>query len=229
MLGQMAGTITALRAQHGRARVNVYLDGKFAFGLALIHALWLKVGQTLSDDEIAALRAADSEEQACMRALALLAYRPRSVREVQMRLQRIGADAQTIARVVSRLQAVGLLGDAAFSQAWVESRLRSRPRSKRAIAWELRQKGIADEHISAALADVSDEDVAYRAAQKCLPRLRHLQPAERKRKLYATLVRQGFDHNTIKQTINQIESSEGSAGSAENLDESDYREGYRAP
>ncbi len=213
----MAGTITALKAQPGRARVNVYLDGKFAFGLALIHALWLRVGQTLSDDEIAALRSADSEEQACARALALLAYRPRSVHEVRTRLQRAGADEQTIARVVSRLQAVGLLSDAEFSQAWVESRLRARPRSKRAIAWELRRKGIAEDQIAAALAAVDDEDTARRVAQKQWLRLQRLPPAERKRKLYAALVRQGFDHDTIVQTIEWAESSAQADGAADTL------------
>jgi regulatory protein len=205
----MAGTITALKAQPSRARVNVYLDGKFAFGLSLIHALWLRVGQTLSDDEIAALRSADSEEQACARATALLAYRPRSLNEVRTRLRRAGADEQTIARAIARLQAVGLLNDVEFSQAWVESRLRARPRSKRAIAWELRRKGVAEADIATALASFSDEEAAYRAAQKYLLRFQRLQPAERRRKLYAALARQGFDHNTIEQTINQIESSAG--------------------
>jgi regulatory protein len=218
MMGQMAGTITALKAQPGRARVNVYLDGKFAFGLALIHALWLKVGQSLSDDEIAALRSADSEEQACARALTLLAYRPRSVQEVRARLRRAGADEQTIARVVLRLQAAGLLSDAEFSQAWVESRVRARPRSKRAIAWELRQKGIAEGHITAALAAVNDEDIARRAAQKYWPRLQRLSPAERKRKLYAALARQGFEHHTIIQTIDWAESLQEAGGSTDSPD-----------
>jgi regulatory protein len=61
----MSGTITALKAQErSKDRVSVYLDGEFAFGLALIHALWLKIGQQLSDDEIVELQEADTVEKA---------------------------------------------------------------------------------------------------------------------------------------------------------------------
>ncbi|PJF49111.1 MAG: RecX family transcriptional regulator [Chloroflexi bacterium] len=203
----MAGVITALKAQHGKERVNVYLDGQFAFGLALVHALWLKVGQTLSDDEIAELRAADALEQTRLRALDLIAYRPRSVREVQRRLKRAGADDADIAAVVERLKEVGLLDDDAFSRAWVDSRMRVSPRSKRMIAWELRRKGVSSADIQAALEEVDEEDAAYRAAMQRLPKLRGLAPLERKRKLYDYLARKGFDYETIERAVQQVESS----------------------
>ncbi len=203
----MAGVITALKAQRGKERVNVYLDGQFAFGLALVHAVWLKVGQTLSDDEIAKLRAADKMEQARLRALDLIAYRPRSVREVQRRLKRAGADDAAIAAVVERLKEAGLLDDDAFSRAWVDSRMRVSPRSKRMIAWELRQKGVSSADIEAALEEVDEEDAAYRAAMQRLPKLRGLVPLERKRKLYDYLARKGFDYETIERAMQQVESS----------------------
>ena len=45
--------ITALKAQKRNPnRINVYLDGIFAFGLARVVAAWLQVGQTLSDEKI---------------------------------------------------------------------------------------------------------------------------------------------------------------------------------
>lgn len=199
--------ITALKAQRGKERVNVYLDGQFAFGLALVHAVWLKVGQALSDDEIAELRAADTVEQARLRALDLIAYRPRSVHEVKRRLQRTGADDATIAAVVERLKEAGLLDDDAFSRAWVDSRMRTSPRSKRMIAWELRQKGVNSADIEAALEEVDEEDAAYRAAMQRLPKLQGLAPMERKRKLYDHLARKGFDYETIERAVQQVESS----------------------
>lgn len=199
--------ITALKAQRGKERVNVYLDGQFAFGLALVHAVWLKVGQALSDDEIAELRAADTVEQARLRALDLIAYRPRSVHEVKRRLQRTGADDAAIAAVVERLKEAGLLDDDAFSRAWVDSRMRTSPRSKRMIAWELRQKGVNSADIEAALEEVDEEDAAYRAAMQRLPKLQGLAPMERKRKLYDHLARKGFDYETIERAVQQVESS----------------------
>lgn len=204
----MAGTVTALKAQRGaKDRVNVYLDGEFAFGLALIHALWLKIGQSLSDEDIAELKAADTLEKAQQRALNLISYRPRTVKEVQQRLKRAGADDGTVASVVERLKATGLLSDEAFGKAWVESRLRASPRSKRLIAWELRQKGMSREDIETALQGADDAEAAYRAAQKRLPRLQSLEPRERKRKLSEFLARNGFDYGTIEDVLAKIESS----------------------
>ena len=207
----MSGTITALKAQErSNDRVNVYLDGKFAFGLALIHALWLKVGQHLSDDEISALQEADTLEKAKSRALGLIAYRPRSVREVQSRLKRAGVDDKTIGEVVINLQEAGLLDDISFSKAWVESRLEASPRSKRMIAWELRKKGVSENKIDSSLQGVSDDETAYQLALKRWPRLAVLQTAgERRRKLGEFLARHGYGYDTIRDVIARLEQETG--------------------
>ncbi len=203
----MAGTITALKAQRGgRERVNVHLDGEFAFGLALIHALWLRIGQTLSDAEIAELQAADTLEKAKQRALGLISYRPRSVKEVKDRLKKAGADDDTIGNVVAALRSAGLLDDEAFSKTWVESRLRASPRSKRMIAWELKHKGVSSETIETALEEADDDDAAYRAAMKRWPKVQSLEPRERKRKLSEYLARNGFNYETIDNVITKLES-----------------------
>ncbi len=196
----------------------MYLDGKYAFGLALMHALWLHVGQQVSDDEIAELQAADTLEKAKQRALGLISYRPRSVAEVQRRLKRAGVDAAMIDKVVDDLRAAGLLDDESFSKAWVESRLGASPRSSRMIAWELRQKGVAESAVETALADVNDEDSAYRLALKRWPRVAKLpERQERRRKLGEYLARNGYGYDTIQETISRIE-QENNAGSAADED-----------
>jgi regulatory protein len=204
----MAGTVTALKAQRTKDRVNVYLDGEFAFGLALIHALWLKIGQKLSDEDIAELKAADTLEKAQQKAVNFIAYRPRTEREVRQRLKKAGADEETINSVLERVKSAGLLDDEAFGKAWVESRLRSNPRSKRMLAWELRQKGVAEKEVEAALEGIDDEEAAFRAAQKRWPRVQSLEPRERKRKLMEFLARNGFDYQTIESVIARVESSD---------------------
>ncbi len=203
----MSGTITALKAQRGaKDRVNVYLDGEFAFGLVLIHALWLKIGQTLTDQDIEALKDADTLEKAKQRAIGLIDYRPRSVREVRQRLKRAGVEPDKIETVVESLKNAGLLDDSEFSKAWVESRLRSNPKGKRLIEWELRQKGVSDQQITAALESVDEEDAAYRAALKRLPRLQPLTAQERRRKLIDHLARNGFGFDVIEDVLRRIES-----------------------
>ncbi len=207
----MAGTITALKVQERtKDRVNVYLDGSYAFGLALIHAVWLKVGQQLSDEEIAALKEADTLEKVKKRALGLIAYRPRSVQEIRRRLQRASFDEETIATVITDLRTAGLLDDEAFSQAWVESRLEASPRSKRMLAWELRQKGVSESAIQSSLENVDDEEAAYRLALKRWPKVAKLQPAfERTRKLTEQLARYGFSFDTIRDIVARLEREMG--------------------
>ena len=85
--------------------------------------------------------------------------------------------------------------------------MRASPRSKRMIAWELRQKGVSSTDIEATLAEVDEEDAACRAALQRLPRLRGLAPMKRKRKLYEHLARKGFDYETIERAIEKVESS----------------------
>jgi regulatory protein len=204
----MAGTVTALKAQRSKDRVNVYLDGEFAFGLALIHALWLKIGQKLSDEDIEQLKAADTLEKAQQKAVNFIAYRPRTAREVRLRLKKAGADEETVNSVLERLTGAGMLDDEAFGKAWVESRLRSNPRSKRMLAWELRQKGVGEREVEAALEGVNDEEAAFRAAQKRWPRVQSLEPRERKRKLMEFLARNGFDYQTIESVIARVESTD---------------------
>ncbi|HRA01067.1 MAG TPA: RecX family transcriptional regulator, partial [Thermoflexales bacterium] len=181
----------------------VHLDGEFAFGLALIHALWLKIGQTLTDAQIEELKAADTLEKARVRAVDFIGYRPRSVAEVRRRLTRAGVDEENIAQIVANLRDAGLLDDASFSKEWVESRLRSAPKSRRMMAWELRQKGVAQGVIDETLqaADVDDAQTAQDMARRRLPRLASADALTKKRKLSEYLARNGFDYAIISEAV----------------------------
>lgn len=215
----MAGTVTALKAQaRDKERVNVYLDGEFAFGLALIHAVWLRVGQKLSDEEIAELQAADSLEKAQQRALNLISYRPRSEKEVRLRLKKAGVDEESIQTVVQKLVEAGLLDDKAFSSQWVESRVRAGLRGKRMIRWELKQKGVGEQEIASALEGVDDSQTAIEAARRRWPRVVALEPRERKRKLMEYLARNGFDYDTISNAVNQVLSEHNAADSDDGIE-----------
>ena len=56
--------ITALQVQKRNPnRVNIHLDGEFAFGVARIVAAWLRIGQELSEEKIGQLQAEDGRER----------------------------------------------------------------------------------------------------------------------------------------------------------------------
>ena len=202
----MGGKITALRLQkRNKERVNVYLNGEFAFGLTALEAMHLQVGQELSEEEIARLRARDLVERAYQRALHFLSYRPRSTAEVRTYLQRKGTPPEAIEEVIARLERVGLIDDVAFARFWLENRETFRPRGKRGLRYELRQKGIAPAIIEEILTDYDEEAAAYRVALARARRLPKDDARVFRKRLYDYLARRGFDYEVIQTVVTRVE------------------------
>lgn len=197
--------ITALVVQkHNTQRVNVYLDGEFAFGLARIVAAWLQLGQELSEEKIAQLRAEDAREAAYQKALNFLSYRPRSEAEVRRNLQSHDLLEATIKYVIERLKNSGLLDDARFAQMWVNNRSELRPRSRRALAHELRQRGVDAQEIEQSLEGIDEEAAAYQAALKQSRKFRSLQWQDFRQKLYRFLAQRGFGFEVISTVTHRV-------------------------
>jgi regulatory protein len=197
--------ITAIEAQKKRSnRVNVYLDGEFAFGLERITAAWLRVGQELDEKKIEELQDGDARERALQRALRFLSYRARSESEIRKNLRKHEIPEPVIEETLERLRRDGLANDDQFAQAWVENRSAFRPRSRRMMALELRQKGLDEESVSSALAAVDDEALAYEAAQKRANRLSGLEWSEFRTKLSGFLARRGFSYSVIAPVVTRI-------------------------
>lgn len=191
----MVHKITALTLQkRNRQRVNVHLDGEYAFGLARIVAAWLSVGQEISDEKIAELKAQDEYEVAYQRALRLLEYRPRAEREIRQSLDKKGTREEVTNAVLERLQKAGLVNDGQFAHMWVENRSELHPRSRRALAFELKQRGVNEETIRQAVSKVDEEEMAYQAALKQARKLISLDWQNFRQKMYGFLARRGFNY-----------------------------------
>jgi regulatory protein len=198
----MAGTITALQFQkRNKERVSVYLDGTYAFGLDAMEAAHLHKGQVLSDEEIAALRAQDERQRAFNLALRFLSYRPRSRTEVQRYLRDKALPDKVVQDVLLRLERTEYVDDEAFARFWVENREQFRPRSQRALKYELRQKGVGDVIIDKVLRDLDDEAAAWRAVEGRLHHWANLPADELRQKLMGYLNRRGFDYATVTVTF----------------------------
>jgi regulatory protein len=212
----MGGQITALKVQkRNRRRVSVYLDGRFAFGLAAIEATHLRVGQTLSDEEISRLKGRDAVERAAERALDLLSYRPRSQAEVRRRLAQKGYGEEAIAEALERLSRSGLLDDRAFATYWVANRFQFNPRGVVALWQELRQKGVDGIVIDQVLAEYDEEEAAARAAEAGARRLGGHDLAAFGRKLRDYLRRRGFTYALIEPLVEQALADHGAEDSLE--------------
>ena len=197
--------ITAIEAQKKNSnRVNVYLDGEFAFGLERITAAWLRVGQELDEKKIGQLQAEDARERALQQALLFLSYRARSESEIRRNLQKHEIPNDVIEETLERLRRDGLANDDQFARAWVENRSAFRPRSRRLMALELRRKGLDDEAAKSALEGVDDEALAYEAAQKRAIRFKGLEWSEFRTKLSGFLARRGFSYSVIASAISRV-------------------------
>jgi len=197
--------ITALVIQKRNPnRVNLYLDGEYAFGVARIVAAWLRVGAELDEKKIEQLQVEDARERALQQAMLFLSYRARSESEIRKNLLKHEIPESVIELTLERLRQDGLANDNEFAQTWVENRSTFRPRSRRMLAMELRQKGLDDESTKAALAKVDDEPLAYEAAKKRATRFKDLEWSEFRKKLSEFLARRGFSYPVIAPVVTRI-------------------------
>lgn len=114
--------------------------------------------------------------------------------------------------LLDRFTEVGLIDDAAFARQWVESRHRSRGLAPRALAQELRRKGVADEDTSAALEQIGEDDqrAAARAlVEKKLRSMRGLEPQVATRRLAGLLARKGYSaglaFSVVREALSEVD------------------------
>jgi regulatory protein len=137
-------------------------------------------------------------------AMLFLSYRARSESEIRQNLRKHEIPEAVIEQTLERLRKDGLANDNQFARTWVENRTAFRPRSRRMMAVELRQKGLADEAVSSAIESVDDEALAYEAAQKRAARLKDLAWMEFRKKLSDFLARRGFSYSVIAPVVTRV-------------------------
>lgn len=200
----MAKLVTDIQAQQrNRNRVNIYLDGNYAFSLDKMAAAWLTVGRKLSEEDIIRLQQKDEFETALGRAMHFLGFRARSEQEMKTFLNKKGYEPGLIEKVITRLKEDRLVNDLDFAQNWLENRQQFRPRSKRLMKLELRQKGVAESEIEQAVqsSELNDFDLALDAGRKLSRRYQNLEKPEHDRKLGAALQRRGFSFEVIRECL----------------------------
>ena len=207
--------IVTAKVPKAKNKVQVYLDGQYAFSLSKKLAQEIQVDEALEEDRIQELIGRDRQDAAYEQALRLLSYRPRTERELRMRYAKKALPEQIQEVTLDRLKSEGLVDDAAFAQSWIENRMEFRPRGAWALRSELGAKGVERELIEIALEDFDEEEAARRAAQAGARRYKHLSPGLFRRRLSAYLSRRGFTYQMVSPLVAQhlagIESeSEGS-------------------
>ncbi len=204
----MPRVVTALEPQkrRGGRRVNVFLDGRYAFSVSAEAAQELRVGQALGQESTAHVLEQDQLQVALDAALGFLGYRPRSAQEVRRWLTREEVPPTIVERVLERLRRWDLVNDEGFARYWVEQRQTFRPRGARLLKAELRQRGVSAELAAAVVGetDASADDDAYRAAAKKARQLAALDERTFRHRLAQFLGRRGFEWDTISATVERL-------------------------
>jgi regulatory protein len=215
-------------------RVHVHVDGRHAIAVSIdvAAAERLTVGQPCPPDRLARLHAAQEMDTIFAGALLFLSYRPRSAREVEMRLRKKGHAPEQIEAVMERLRKLGYVDDEGFARFWVGNRQTFSPRGPRLLRSELRQKGVPPEIVEKVLAEreeeqeqeplftsnieLAEEDKAdapspgsdlanaVALARKRARSLSSLDPQVAKRRLFAFLTRRGYDYGTISDALRRV-------------------------
>ncbi|OBF10251.1 recombination regulator RecX [Mycobacterium sp. ACS4054] len=145
------------------------------------------------------------EEQARTLCLRLLTARARTRSELHGQLAKRGYPEDVSASVLDRLAAVGLVDDTDFAQQWVRSRRATAGKSRRALAAELRTKGVDREVIAAALSDIDAGAERDRAEQLVRTKLRREaldgDDARVTRRLVGMLARRGYSQNLACEVV----------------------------
>jgi regulatory protein len=132
--------------------------------------------------------------------LRLLTARARTRAELEGQLAKRGYPDEVSQRVLDRLAQVGLVNDEDFAEQWIRSRRANAGKGKRALASELRNKGVANDVITAALADIDAGAERQRAEQLVRDRLRREKLADDDdskiaRRLVGMLARRGYSQS----------------------------------
>ena len=210
------GKITAIKVQQrDNARVSIYIDEKFAFGLHMDIQLdhRLKAGDVLDEATIAQLLKEDETRKAITAALNLISYRPRAAGELRSKLREKGYAPEAVDAAVARMQELDYLDDEAFAERWVESRQASRPRSERMLKRELAQKGVDKETIERAIEEAGVDELgdALALARKKYESLRNEERDVRYRRLSGFLGRRGYGYDVIRQVMETLEGEDDDA------------------
>jgi regulatory protein len=202
-------TITSIKPQKNKKRVNVYLDGKFGFGLDLetFVKLRLRVEQELSDEETEKIVKKSEFQSVYDKMLRFASLRPRSEKEYNSWLRKHKVHKSLHNELFNRLKRLDFVNDKRFAAWWIEQRQQFRPKSKRILNQELRVKGINKEIIDEVLKEEEIDEIS--AAKRVLTKKKYMwkkyQGFEKRVKMSNFLARKGYSWDTIRKVVGEFD------------------------
>ena len=204
---KMKGGIATVLSVHGEPyhAVLVYLDGKFTFGIDLetLMKLNLRVNNEYDENELNQIIKKAEFQKTLDKLIRYATLRPRSKREIELWFKKHKVHESMHKDLFNKLKRLELLDDKKFTKWWLEQRVAFRPRGKRALVAELRQKGINRDLISDTLSEISldEKKLAKKLLKNKQYKWERLSKTEARKKKSEFLARKGFSWDVIKELV----------------------------
>ena len=193
--------ITAIKPQRNNKRVNIYLDDVFGFGIDLENFVTsgIKMNQELNTEEVEKIIKKAEFQKTLDKLLRFATLRPRSEKEVKDWFRRKKVHESLHEELFNRLNRLELVDDKKFAIWWIDQRQSFRPKSKRVLEQELRNKGIDKEIITEVLGEtkVDEIKIAKELLAKKAYKWTGLPAREAKQKMSQYLAGKGFGWDAI--------------------------------
>jgi regulatory protein len=206
----MEKRITGIEKQKNCSeRVNIFLDGEYAFSCSLDSLVKYKLilGKSVDSDQLNSIIEEDNYSKAKACAFRVLERGMKSEKDMLAKLRDKGFEESTCVKVMALLKDYGYIDDGKLAEMYIEQKLKSEGANK--IKSFLYRKGIPEETIREKLESIAEdglESTAYELAYKKY--IRMAASEEDKRKLYKKLgdflMRKGYSYDICKKVLNRI-------------------------
>lgn len=199
--------ITKIEPQRNEERVNIYLDGEFAFGL--MKEIQYKYGLTedmnIDKEYIDKVLMEEEQSKANNCALKFLTYRQRSKKEIIDKLAEKGFEDKFIENTLVYLKNYDLVDDLEFARSFAKDKINLNKQGPQKIKYELYKKGISKEIIEKVLDEDDNEyNRALELAKKKLPSYKNDDRNAIYRKLGGFLQRRGYSYECVSKVLKEL-------------------------
>lgn len=207
--------VTRVLRQRGKIpKYSVYLDGKYGFDVSDSTRIkfGINVGREMNLDTIDKAKDAELFYQGQRVAINYVSYRPRSSREVMVKLNQKGFPLGVAQRVVQHFESVSLVNDGEFARMFVRDKLKAKHVGRALLKQLLYAKGISRQLIDEVLGEyVTEEDQQRSASELAAKKLRlagrsfsKLDRIKQRKRLLDFLLRRGFSSDIAIKTVKVV-------------------------
>lgn len=203
---------SAIKQKNNPEMIRIYIDGAYAFSMPFEEYLRMNLYERteISQDDIEDIKERVNVKLAKQKSIRMLAAKDQSEFEIRSKLLKQGFDSEIAEIAIMQLKSMGYINDMLYTRKYISDRLKLKPKSKKALFYELKNKGIDDNIIEEALneTEVDEEQLAFRLAKKKYGKY-NVNESEIQRRIVSFLSHRGFSYETAAEIIEQLKEEQG--------------------